>query len=46
MGKNNRSRGRRGLTLTRIMLRYHKIFGDGTQKRKRNGKNRERTVQD
>jgi hypothetical protein len=33
-GKNNRSKGRRGLTLTRIMLHHHKIFGEGVQKRK------------
>jgi hypothetical protein len=31
-GKNNRGRGRRGLTLTRIMLHHHKIFGEGLQK--------------
>jgi hypothetical protein len=35
-GKNNRSRGekRRVLTLTRIMLRHYKIFGEGIQKGK------------
>jgi hypothetical protein len=26
MGKNKRSRGRRGLTLIRIILHYHKNF--------------------
>jgi hypothetical protein len=35
-GKTNRSRGekRRVLTLTRIMLHHHKIFGEGIQKGK------------
>jgi hypothetical protein len=33
-GKNNRSRGRRGLTLTRIILHHHQIFGEGVQKGK------------
>jgi hypothetical protein len=33
-GKNNRSRGRTGLNLTRIMLHHHKIFGEDVQKGK------------
>jgi hypothetical protein len=33
-GKNKRSRGRRGLALTRIMLHHHKIFREGIQKGK------------
>jgi hypothetical protein len=41
-GKNKRSRGRRGLTLKRIMLHRHKIFRDYVQK----GKEMLRTGQD
>jgi hypothetical protein len=33
-GKNNRMRGRRELTLTRIMLCHYKIFGEDVQKGK------------
>jgi hypothetical protein len=38
--KNKKSRGRRGLTLTRIILRHHKNFREACLKRGRNGKNR------
>jgi hypothetical protein len=38
MGKNKKSRGRRGLTLTRIILRHHKNFRGAYTKRERNGK--------
>jgi hypothetical protein len=33
-GKNDKSRGRRGLTLIKIMLHHYKIFGEGIQKEK------------
>jgi hypothetical protein len=42
-GKNKKSRGRRGLTLTIIILRHHKNFSGAPPKRKRNGKNRVRS---
>jgi hypothetical protein len=41
--KNKKSRGRRGLTLTIIILHHHKNFRGVRPKRKRNGKNRART---
>jgi hypothetical protein len=41
-GKNKKRRGRRGLTLIRIMLRHHKIFRERVQK----GKEMVRTGQD
>jgi hypothetical protein len=42
-GKNKRSRGRRGLTLARIVLCHNKNFRGSRPKRERNGKNRART---
>jgi hypothetical protein len=38
-GKNKKSRGRRGLTLTRIILRHSKNFIGVHPKKERNGKN-------
>jgi uncharacterized protein YacL len=37
--KNKKSRGRRGLTLLRIILHHHKKFRGIHPKRKRNSKN-------
>jgi hypothetical protein len=45
-GKNKKSKGRRGLTLTRITLPHHKNFRGAHPKRERNGKNRASTGQD
>jgi hypothetical protein len=42
-GKNKNSRGRRGLTLTRIILRHHKNFRGVHPKGEINGKNRARS---
>jgi hypothetical protein len=33
-GKNKKSKGRRGLTLTRVILCHHKNFREHVQKRK------------
>jgi hypothetical protein len=38
-GKNKKNRGRRGLTLTRIILYHNKNFRGARLKRKINGKN-------
>jgi hypothetical protein len=42
-GKNKKSRGRRGLTLARIVLHHNKTFSGAHSKRERNGKNRARS---
>jgi hypothetical protein len=42
-GKNKKSRGRRELTHTRIILRHRKNFRGAHPKRERNGKNRARS---
>jgi hypothetical protein len=42
-GKNKKSRGTRGLTLTRIIICHHKKFRGAHSKRERNGKNRARS---
>jgi hypothetical protein len=46
IGKNKKSKGRRELTLTRIVLHHNKIFRVTRPKRKRNGMNIARTRQD
>jgi hypothetical protein len=45
-GKNKKNRGRRGLTLTRIILYHNKNFRGARLKRKINGKNGVRIGQD
>jgi hypothetical protein len=42
-GKNKNRRGRRGITLTRIILCHHKNFSAARPKRERNGNNRARS---
>jgi hypothetical protein len=42
-GKNKKSRGRRGLTLARIVLHHNKNFRGVRPKKKRNGHNRARS---